>query len=95
MKYDYCLMNPPYDNGFYQKFIIKCFDFVADQLIWVAPLSWLLGKRQKKQITSKIDQHDTIIETIDANYFFDANFGGIIGITNVYIKNKVFEDDKV
>ena len=76
-------MNPPYDNGFYQKFVIKCFDFVADQLIWVAPLSWLLGKKQNKKITSQIDKYNSIIESINGSDYFDAAIGGTMGIVYV------------
>ena len=81
-------MNPPYDNGFYQKFVIKCFDFVADQLIWVAPLSWLLGKKQNKKITSQIDKYHSDIETINGNDYFDAAIGGTMGIVFVNMDNQ-------
>ena len=47
------IMNPPYDRGLGDKFLLKCFD-IADKIISVQPVSWLLGQHQKKKLTEKI-----------------------------------------
>lgn len=79
MKFDIVLMNPPYDNGLHEKFLIKCFNIV-NKIISIQPVSWLLGQHQKKKLTEKINNYESNIETINGLANFDAGIGGNISI---------------
>ena len=92
MKFDVILANPPYDNGLHERFEIKFFDLCNGQIIWIAPLSWLIGKRQNKKITKYVDKFYTDIETINDNEYFDARIAGILGI--VYV-NLLIEENNI
>ena len=92
MKFDVILANPPYDNGLHERFEIKFFDICKGQIIWIAPLSWLLGKRQNIKITKYIDNFYTDIETINDNEYFDARIAGILG--TVYV-NLLIEENNI
>lgn len=83
MKFDVILANPPYDNGLHEKFSIKYFDICNGEICWVSPLSFLLGKRQNKKLTTYLDKYATDIEQINGNEYFDAAIGGTIGIIYV------------
>ena len=82
-KFDVILSNAPYDNGLHEKFEAKYFSLCDGQIVWVSPLSFLLGKRQNKRITLELDKYRTDIEQINGNEFFDAAIGGTMGIVYV------------
>ena len=80
MKFDCIVSNAPYDNGLHEKFESKYFDICDGQIVWVSPLSFLLGKKQNKRITLELDKYKTDIEQINGNEYFDAAIGGTMGI---------------
>ena len=51
MKFDCIVSNAPYDNGLHEKFESKYFELCKGEIVWVSPLSFLLGKKQNKRIT--------------------------------------------
>lgn len=95
MKYDVCIMNPPYDNGFGNKVFDRCLD-TAKSVVTIQPLSWLLAKRQHKSITSKIDNRKTYIEVVNGNECFDAGICAHVAITFISDESgKIHYADKV
>ena len=80
MKFDCIVSNAPYNNGLHEKFEAKYFDICDGQIVWVSPLSFLLGKKQNKRITLELDKYKTVIERINGNEYFDAVINGAIGI---------------
>lgn len=80
MKFDCIVSNAPYDNGLHKKFESKYFDICDGQIVWVSPLSFLLGKKQNKRITFELDKYKTDIEQINGNEYFDAVINGTMGI---------------
>ena len=46
MKYDICLMNPPYAGGSHERFLYKMLQ-ISDQLITVQPDSYLFKGKTK------------------------------------------------
>ena len=79
MKFDVCIQNPPYDNGLCNKFLVKSFE-LAEISVSVMPSAWLLGKKQKTDITKWFDKYGGEIEEINGNDYFDAAIGGTISI---------------
>ena len=78
MKFDICLMNPPFNLGV--KMLTKWFD-IANEICTVQPSTWLLGKKQKKDIVKNVDAWEkTEIESIQGNEHFDAAIGGVMAI---------------
>ena len=57
MKFDCIVSNAPYDNGLHQKFESKYFELCKGEIVWVSPLSFLLGKKQNKRITLELDKY--------------------------------------
>ena len=80
MKFDCIVSNAPYDNGLHEKFEAKYFELCKGEIVWVSPLSFLLGKKQNKRITLELDKYKTDIEQINGNEYFDAAIGGTMGI---------------
>ena len=80
MKFDCIVSNAPYDNGLHEKFESKYFELCKGEIVWVSPLSFLLGKKQNKRITLELDKYKTDIEQINGNEYFDAAIGGTTGI---------------
>ena len=80
MKFDCIVSNAPYDNGLHEKFESKYFELCKGEIVWVSPLSFLLGKKQNKRITLQLDKYKTDIEQINGNEYFDAAIGGTMGI---------------
>ena len=80
MKFDCIVSNAPYDNGLHEKFESKYFELCKGEIVWVSPLSFLLGKKQNKRITLELDKYKTDIEQINGNEYFDAAIGGTMGI---------------
>ena len=80
MKFDCIVSNAPYDRGLHEKFESKYFELCKGEIVWVSPLSFLLGKKQNKRITLELDKYKTDIEQINGNEYFDAAIGGTMGI---------------
>ena len=80
MKFDCIVSNAPYNNGLHEKFEVKYFELCKGEIVWVSPLSFLLGKKQNKRITLELDKYKTDIEQINGNEYFDAAIGGTMGI---------------
>ena len=80
MKFDCIVSNAPYDNGLHEKFESIYFELCKGEIVWVSPLSFLLGKKQNKRITLELDKYKTYIEQINGNEYFDAAIGGTMGI---------------
>ena len=77
-KFDVVLMNPPYGNhghGIDEEFLYKTLQ-LANNVITVQPLSWLITLKQNKKITALVDKYGIDITTNNAFDSFDA---GIIG----------------
>lgn len=91
MKFDVCIQNPPYDNGLCNKFLVKSFE-LADISVSVMPSAWLLGKKQKADITKWFDMYGGEIEEINGNDYFDANIGGSMSINYL---NQNSKDNKI
>lgn len=58
-KFDICIMNPPFNKG--KKFFLKGLE-IADTNVCVMPSTWLLGKKQNKDLVSYFDKFGGIIE---------------------------------
>lgn len=85
-KMDIILMNPPYDNGLHERFLLKTID-IANKIISIQPLAWLLSNRQSKRVTNIIDKVycNIDIPTKEEVKLMDIRFGSNIGIH--YIDN--------
>lgn len=78
MKFDIILANPPFNIG--EKMLTKWFD-IANEICTVQPSTWLLGKKQKKDIVKNVDAWEkTEIEGIQGSEHFDAAISGTIAI---------------
>ena len=82
MKFDVCIQNPPYDNGLCNKFLVKSFE-LAEISVSVMPSAWLLGKKQKTNITKWFDKYGGEIEEINGNDYFDAAIGSSLSILEI------------
>ena len=90
-KFDLILSNPPYNNGLHESFLYKYFE-IADKIITIQPLSWLIAKKQSKKIINKINNFDTYIDTLNGiKEFKDAALIGDTAIQyiNTQIKGKI------
>lgn len=86
-KFDILISNPPYDNRLHEHFLAKYVD-LADKIISIQPLSWLLKKKQNINITKYVDDSYTDIEIIEKNkYFKDAHIPGTLSINLIDLKN--------
>ena len=77
-KIDIILMNPPYGNhghGIDEDFLYKTIQ-LANNIVSVQPLSWLITLKQNKKITELIDKYGI---DITINNTFDSFDAGIIG----------------
>ena len=84
-KFDIILANPPFNLG--ERMLIKWFD-IANEICTVQPSTWLLGKKQKKDIVKNVDAWGkTEIESIQGNEFFDAGISGVMAIQH-FIRGK-------
>ena len=75
---DVILMNPPYGNhghGIDEDFLYKTIQ-LANNIVSVQPLSWLITLKQNKKITELIDKYGI---DITINNTFDSFDAGIIG----------------
>ena len=92
MKFDCIVSNAPYNNGLHEKFEVKYFELCDGQIVWVSPLSFLLGKKQKTNITHQLDKYICDIEQINGNEYFDANIGGTMGIIYVNMNKDIIHN---
>ena len=92
MKFDCIVSNAPYNNGLHEKFEAKYFDICKGEIVWVSPLSFLLGKKQKTKITHQLDKYICDIEQINGNEYFDANICGTMGITYVNMNKDIIHN---
>ena len=94
-KFDICLMNPPFLQGLGEKFLIKVLD-ISNNIISIQPLTWLLGKKQKTQITKYFDKYGGEIETINGNKYFDIVLNADMSINHINIlqQNKLIYNNQ-
>ena len=103
MKFDICLMNPPYlgknrnDYNIHLKFLNKIAT-ISNNIISVQPIMFLFKTYDKKspeqtekEILSTIETYGVNVEEIDGREF-DAAFGNKIGIINI---NKMNDDASI
>ena len=98
MKFNICLMNPPYAGGFHERFLYKMLQ-ISNELITVQPDSYLFkGKDGNQKIKEILNNGNTNIESIDANKYFDGAFQNRIAILryeNNNSKNIIYNDQKI
>lgn len=85
-RFSCCIMNPPYDNGLHEKFLLKFID-IADEIITIQPATWLLAKTKNKKICDKLNNCYLNIESIHGADFFDARLQQEMSIN--YINQKL------
>lgn len=94
MKFDICLMNPPYDNKLHVKFLKHACD-LGNNIISIQPAGWLirLYKKTLNNDDSKLfklfNEVETNVELVEGNNFFDAAISDQLGIFNINTLNKV------
>ena len=93
MKFDFCIMNPPYYRGMSEKFLVHSFG-IADRIISVQPLTWLHGKNKNNDIISMFQEKGGRIETLNGNDYFDAAFGGNASVNYLDLSGKIFYNGK-
>ena len=79
MKFDICLMNPPYDQGLCDRFLNKVLD-ISDIVVSVQPTTWLLGKTPMKSIINQVNDCYFNLSLINPNCFNDTSFFKKLGI---------------
>ena len=79
MKFDICLMNPPYNQGLCDRFLNKVLD-ISDIVISVQPTTWLLGKTPMKSIINQVNDCYFNLSLINPNCFADTSFFKKLGI---------------
>lgn len=82
-KFDVGFINAPYDGKLHEKFESMMFDLCNDEIVWVGPTAWLLGKSQSKVLTTPVDKYYTEVHSIQGCDYFDAGISGNMGITYV------------
>ena len=82
-KFDVGFINAPYDGKLHEKFESMMFDLCNDEIVWVGPTTWLLGKKQSKVLTEPIDKCHAEIQSIKGTDYFDAGISGNMGITYI------------
>ena len=85
MKWNYVIMNPPYDSGLGNRFLDKVI-YIANKVITVQPATWMFTLKQDKSLTEKTDKIYCEIETFNGMEHFDAGISGLMGIQ--YFDNK-------
>ena len=77
-KFDIVLMNPPYDNGMHEKFLINCID-ISNKVISVQPANFLIGNKKNKELINKLQNtYYNINREKDASEAF-YKVGAVIG----------------
>lgn len=89
-KFDVGFINAPYDGTLHEKFESMMFDLCNDEIVWVGPTTWLLGKKQKTILTEPVDKYHAEIQSINGVDYFDGSKFGQMGI--IYINKNA--DDK-
>lgn len=94
-KFDVGFINAPYDGTLHEKFESMMFDLCNDEIVWVGPTTWLLGKKQKAILTESVDKYHAEIQSINGVDYFDGSKFGQMGITyinkNADDKNTIFD----
>lgn len=96
MKWNYAIMNPPYDGNLHLKFLEKVIE-VTDKVVTIQPVRWLQDpdvKEKKKKYVNTIIDNILELETVNADTaaeLFNARFGYDLGI---YICSKNNKDKK-
>lgn len=85
--FDIALMNPPYDNGLHEKFLLKCLD-ISNKNVTIQPTSWILSKRKNSNIINKLKNCYTNIDILNGNVDFDAAFAGDVSINYISSNHK-------
>ena len=71
-------MNPPYDSGMHEKFLIKCID-ISNKVISVQPANFLIGNKKNKELINKLQNtYYNINREKDASEAF-YKVGAVIG----------------
>ena len=101
MKFDICLMNPPYDRDLHLDFFEKSLDFIADdgKMVIIEPATWLInlkdsgkGKRYN-ELKNRIDKITKSVEINPMNKQFNTGLYVPFSITTIdKIKNP---EDKI
>lgn len=85
-KFDVGFINAPYDGTLHEKFESMMFDLCNDEIVWVGPTTWLLGKKQSKVLTEPVDKYHVEIQSINGCEYFDA--GNFSTMSIVYVDKK-------
>lgn len=78
MKFDICVMNPPYNKK--EHLFFKKGLEMANINVSVMPSAWLVNQAQKKDITNYFDKFGGIIEQIEGVQWFDAKIPQMMSI---------------
>ena len=90
--FDICLMNPPYANGLYMKFLKKSSE-ISNKLISVQPINKFQdAKMNENDFPIAISSIDILT---DGNKSFNVSFKYQLGITIIDDKNKTTKTDKI
>ena len=91
MKFDICLMNPPYDNGLHIDFLNKI-EEISNKVLSIQPINkFQHAKISNKEFPVKISEIDIVD---DANKQFNLSFKYDIGII-IIDENKTLDSSKV
>ena len=87
LKFDVAILNPPYTRGIYEPLMENIFNIVNNEILWVGPTTWLLGKNQDIRFINTVNKYYTEIKNICASDYFDARAAQQLSITYIN-KNK-------
>ena len=88
MRFDFAIMNPPYDRNLHLKFLEKVIK-VADKTVNISPVRWLQDPLARYKKVSDIRRYKSILDTLesvkliyakDACNMFDAGMSMDLGI---------------
>lgn len=83
MMFDACIMNPPYDRGLGDKFLVKTAEIVR-HIVSIQPLAGMLYSRKNKNLLEVLKKCDVEIQNLDdSEKIFDAGIGQLLGIYDV------------
>lgn len=89
MKFDVCIMNPPYDKNLHLKFIEKIFDFIDEEngkLVDISPDNWLTDKFAKySKLKAKTNFRNKFAKYVDDyDTFSTKQFNELFGTSNYF-----------
>ena len=80
MKFDFAIMNPPYDHNLHLKFLEKVIK-VAGKTVNISPISWLqFPTREKPEFLMKHAEYFNILDRNDSNNAFGIDMGMNIAV---------------